>query len=414
MRLNSKILMYVIDNWYTFVLPLICLMALIANLINIRVFIELRHLNKSYKYMLCKSIANALYLFICSFVFLVKCGHNCSLTFPRNYYIKLYELYLFIYFASVLALIDLFMEIMIILQRLFLIINKKFIEQRSVTTFVLPLVIIAICVYSPHCYFVRIEEVYEISSDPAHMLMYNLSLVKRLSPFQRGEEKTNKTTTKGSFFELKVANPRGYELYEIVATSCFRILTLLAVIVLFNTISFYVFKRHLSQKMSHTVRIPHTCVARHNESSLNTSCQANLDMGSTIINIKGRNSEDHSLIDDSQLLDGKRTLAKEGQRDKRRRSFKANENFNRMVVWQSLLYVLGNIWFIMALLVLPFFGGRRSQYYLLFMLTMNTFLFASLGLNILIYRKFNRKFHQTFTRIFLCRSGENSQRLVRR
>ena len=305
--------------------------------------------------MLCKSAVNAAYLLICFFIFLVKCGKFCSFN-NKSYKIKLYELYLFNYVASALALVDLLMEIVIIFQRLFVILNKSFIEKRNVFNFLVPIVILAFVVYSPYCYFLRIESV-AYSQHPTHLQLYNLS--------------TRLNTNNPHFFELKVANKLWYEIFELVATASFRGSLLLLLIILLNIISCYFFKYRLRQKE------------------------------------KYKNFKQIVLLPNpsfiSKTTNESTTTTNPFQRSEnaKKKKFRANENFNQMIIWQSILYLLGNMFFIALLIILPVIDGRRSSYYLVLMIITNTLLFSSMGLNILVYISFNRKFKRTLIRLII-------------
>jgi hypothetical protein len=110
------------DVWWTFIIPIICLFSLITNLINIFILFKLRCLNKNYKYMYLKSINNSVYLFISLFLCLHRCGRFC--TIENSYLIKLIQLYFFSTLNSILLLSDLFIEVVITLNRYFLLISK--------------------------------------------------------------------------------------------------------------------------------------------------------------------------------------------------------------------------------------------------------------------------------------------------
>lgn len=72
--------------------------------------------------MYLKSINNSVYLFISLFLCLHRCGRFC--TIEKSYLIKLIQLYLFSTVNSILLLSDLFIEVVITLNRYFLLISK--------------------------------------------------------------------------------------------------------------------------------------------------------------------------------------------------------------------------------------------------------------------------------------------------
>jgi hypothetical protein len=112
------------DILSTFVLPIICLISLLSNILNVVVLLRLESNSKIYKYMLLKSIINSFYLFACSFLFLFKCGQFCSDS-KYSYLVKLYQLYIFNYLTSCLGLLDLFIELIICFNR-YAVVSKEF------------------------------------------------------------------------------------------------------------------------------------------------------------------------------------------------------------------------------------------------------------------------------------------------
>ena len=122
----------VIDIWWTYLLPAICFCSLIANLFNVVIFNKLRRVNKIYEMLFGKSITNIVYLFICFWVFLIKCGQFCSSSDEttanediymgtKSFPIQLYNFYVFDFLGTILAYSDLIIEIVISAKHLVLI-----------------------------------------------------------------------------------------------------------------------------------------------------------------------------------------------------------------------------------------------------------------------------------------------------
>ncbi len=122
--MDSNTLGMIQDILSTFILPMICLISLLSNILNVVVLLRLESNSKIYKYMFLKSIINSIYLFACSFLFLFKCGQFCG-DFKHSYLVKLYQLYIFNNLTSCLGLLDLFIEFIICFNR-YAVISKEF------------------------------------------------------------------------------------------------------------------------------------------------------------------------------------------------------------------------------------------------------------------------------------------------
>ena len=147
-------LLHLKDFWWTFILPAICLFGLFTNLVNVLVFLKLKSKNPIYKLMLTNSFSNFIYSFICFFVFMMRCGRYCSL--QHLYWVKLYEKYLFYYFTSVLGFFNILVEIVIAIQRYFIVANKNFTKRVKTRTIILGLFLISLVVYTPNIFYRRI------------------------------------------------------------------------------------------------------------------------------------------------------------------------------------------------------------------------------------------------------------------
>ena len=113
----------VVDYWWTFALPFICLCSVVTSALSLLILNKLRHLNRLYLLLFVKTLINMIYLSICFWIFLVKCGHLCppasnSLTWSLlTFGIQIYKHYIYGYIGSVLACSDLLIEIMLSIER---------------------------------------------------------------------------------------------------------------------------------------------------------------------------------------------------------------------------------------------------------------------------------------------------------
>ena len=64
----------IINYWWTFALPLVCLCSIVTSWFSLLVLHKLRHLNRLYRLLYVKALINLVYLSICFWIFLVKCG----------------------------------------------------------------------------------------------------------------------------------------------------------------------------------------------------------------------------------------------------------------------------------------------------------------------------------------------------
>jgi hypothetical protein len=135
------------DFWWTFILPSICLGGICANFINIIILVKLRNKNLTYRLMLYNSISNLFYTFICSFVFIMRCGKYCQ--FQNTWMACVYEKYFYFYFSGVLGMFNVLIEIMIAIQRYFIAANKKFTNESTIKALIIVIIIFSLCAYTP-------------------------------------------------------------------------------------------------------------------------------------------------------------------------------------------------------------------------------------------------------------------------
>ena len=323
---NSSGNAVIVDVLFTFIVPPICFVSLLTNLVNVYVFIKMRHLNIIYKFLLCKSASNTIYLCICMFIFVAKCGRFCS--FDNSYMAKAYELYLFTYVASVLGFVDLLIEIFILLQRFFLLKNKPFLEKKNVFIVIVPLLMFATILYLPTIFLLKISR---LSSDFGF-----------------------------DIYEIKPVQKNLYEIMVILLNGVFRISLMLILIILLNMVGFFIFKHRLAK----------------------------------------RNQDPHlTKTNKDEIGFQQHTFEAEKYSHFRNQRFDALKNFNRMIIFQTLLYLFGNLPFIVTMIILSLTGGRESPFLIPLVFMINICLFTSLGFNIILYTSFNRVFKRTCMRL---------------
>ena len=145
------------DIGWGFVLPVVCLLSMISNITNVIVLKTMEKMHNIYRYMLLKSIINTLYLFLCSFTFLTKCESFCFL--PKStYIIQLYDLFIFNYFTSSLGLLDLLIEVVISVNRMFIISNSRYCQRINMNLVFMSLVGFSLLFYTPYLYVLEIKK----------------------------------------------------------------------------------------------------------------------------------------------------------------------------------------------------------------------------------------------------------------
>lgn len=108
---------------WRFILPPICMVGILTNIVNVVVFSNKSLKNSIYKFMFVHSIADLAYLTISFFYFFVK------YTLLNNYYssetflMNLYDLYAYTTLATILAMFMLIIEMLVSIKRLLIVSN---------------------------------------------------------------------------------------------------------------------------------------------------------------------------------------------------------------------------------------------------------------------------------------------------
>ena len=124
--MNRELLL---DSYWTFLTPLVCLFSLCTNMINIIVFRSIKSRNIIYKYMLVNSIADQVYLMCVMFIFIARCGQFCDI--KDTYLTRFYFKYIYMYGANTAGFFSMLIEIGIMLQRFATLRNKTFLKNTN-------------------------------------------------------------------------------------------------------------------------------------------------------------------------------------------------------------------------------------------------------------------------------------------
>ena len=336
-----------LDAWWTFVLPLLCFCSLLANALNLLVLSRLRRFNRTYELIYSKTIINTTYLAICVWIFLDKCGQFClnkSEQFIHwPFIIQLYKFYIYGLVANVLIHADLMIAILIAFKRLRALVTGKAIQannrlpKRERCLSITSIIIIIIA----------------LSSSTYVPTLFFYRIVKKEIDYNTS---TSHESPSVYTFRLEITNPDIYLWTDRICTIGLRTILMLVVIVLTNAAN--------CMQWNSNMRI----VGNARKSAMN-----------------GHRGEGRATV----------AVYRGSQRTKHNGS-----RFRQMLMYQSLVYVLGNACYLAASLLYPFLkGGRASPYFPLIPLTVNTLVFVALGLNTPIYIRFDRRFREEFKRI---------------
>ena len=331
---------YFIDAWWTFVLPVICLASMLINVVNGLMLAKLRPIRPVYRRLFAKSVINSIYLFICMWKFVSKCGQFCELFYREehvhelSFWIQVYNFYLYGIVGRVLAQCDLFIEILIALQRLRLLTSASSGTSECVShllaTSVKLVVATSSLIYLPDVLFARIVwQAGDTTFEPCAKMFNNAS----------GNISCHMSNT-GWRFEL--VNKELYETVAGVKVLVVRVLSTVVLVVLINAANCYQIRKKVERIRDAT--------------NLNSSSSSSRGFES------GRLEQDAALS-------------------------------NRMLMWQSMVYIFGNA-LLLVLLLLLLLGSvsLRDEYADIYVLAANTPLFVSFGLTLFVYWLYDEKF----------------------
>ena len=329
-----------VDYWWTFVLPLICLCSIVTSGLSLVILARLRsHRTRIYQLLYVKTLTNVAYLSICFWIFLVKCGVFCSRS-PSSYSlrdclmtfsIQVYKVFIYGFVGNVLAYSDLLIEIMLSIERFRLLKRHNtlaiFEQQQQTTTekrtkwyvtfrFRNRIVLVFVAsslVYLPSLFFIKLEVLEH--HDPPLEFPYRLQTV----------------------------NGELYERIKTFTTVFLRSIPTLLLVVFINLINLYYIKQNVDRVSTFHAKNPNTISSRLVQSVA-----------------------------------------------------QANRRLKRMLFYQSLLFMLGNSFFVVGFVILfTWPDGSQNANFELLPLTSNTLLFTSLGLNYFLWIRNDRRFAQT-------------------
>ena len=91
--------LYALDFFYAFCVPVICFFSICTNLIDFIVFSHKELKSETFKYLKMNAISNIFYLTICFFLFAKRCGQFCEL--DTTYTVQLYYIVFYRYVKGI-------------------------------------------------------------------------------------------------------------------------------------------------------------------------------------------------------------------------------------------------------------------------------------------------------------------------
>ena len=209
------------DVYWTFILPLICVYSIITCVINLLVFASLKSKNIIYKIMLYNSISDIAYLVSVMFVFMIRCGQFCD-DLKYSYIAIVYHQYVFMYLANSLALFGIFIEILISVQRIFILTNRAYISRFKINSTLVGLLIFSFAFCIPQLFSFKIKQIEKVTKLNTTRLIYI---------------RENMTPSMSFLFRNLFGIQQAFRLILIV----FLIFTL-------NYLTYFLFKKHANKK----------------------------------------------------------------------------------------------------------------------------------------------------------------------
>ena len=318
-------------------LPSICLASMLMNVINVLVLAKLRTLRPVYRRLFAKSIINFIYLFICMWKFLNKCGQFCELFYRKehidqlSFWIQVYDFYLYGVVGRILAQCDLFIELLFALQRLRLLTSACSCGLVSCVlgTPVKLIVAISVLIYLPDVCFTRVVWHTGDTCEQCATMSNNTS--------------NNISCAPKTGLRLEHMNKELYELVVRTKDLVVRVLCIVVFVSLINAANCY-------------------------------------QIGKQIKRIRGATN-----------LNSSSSRHDKGFENGRLAEFAALST--RMLMLQSMVYIFGNAWFLVLLILwLMRKISFRDKYVDLYVLCANTQLFVSLGLTFFVYWRYDERF----------------------
>jgi len=148
------------EIYWTFLIPFICFFGTITNTISVVCLIKIPNNVQNgsmFKFMLSNSAINAVYEFLCGFIFLLRCGSLCN-TNISHLELIIYNFVIWDYLTSSMAILVNFNEIIMCIQRYSVIVNWKRFQFKRFNIIFSVLIFLSLIVYLPRLFFRTINK----------------------------------------------------------------------------------------------------------------------------------------------------------------------------------------------------------------------------------------------------------------
>lgn len=132
--------------YFNIVYWILCLLATFTSLVNSLVFVNKNLKDQTYTFLLFQSINDIFYVaFVGTSTFIANFD-------PRTHVANIFRIVFYDYAASSLAIINILMELLLTLQRLFILLNKPFLHKNMIYLF-LAVYVLGFVLYIPSLFF---------------------------------------------------------------------------------------------------------------------------------------------------------------------------------------------------------------------------------------------------------------------
>lgn len=152
------------NNWSEYLLSGVCIIAALTSLINVSVFVNSELKDQIYKYYFTSSLFDLFYVIILAFYVFTVCGTLCEYRVSLLS-TQIYWLYFTDFITSCLAIINVMIDLFLSLQRLFMISNKKHLQNLKAKNVLFVLVFLGLIYYIPVLFIKKIV-LYEQQIEP--------------------------------------------------------------------------------------------------------------------------------------------------------------------------------------------------------------------------------------------------------
>jgi hypothetical protein len=232
------------------IFPILCIIAVLTNSLNVTVFINPKMKDTSFKYLLCISISEVVYAGISTFIFVTFCD-DCQIN--RYYSVQVYIIYQAL-IVRTLALFCIFCDTVLSIERYMILKNKKFLKPHWHKYVIFSLLVISFLFYFP------------------------LHFSKEIIPIYYNNNTTNMTIIDNNSYKL-VSTEFGKSIIGkilLINASVFRLFFGSILLTIINVMNLYEFKKRYQNRQSAAIR--YTVNNNLNQTNRNLEASKNITL----------------------------------------------------------------------------------------------------------------------------------------